>query len=88
MVLVNDLDPSRWPANVNGNNSRTTHDLVKGIFLGLEEDRSDTDGEEFDIDEHPDKNLPLIYDADTYQHRSLIDALAGKNKTADFGAPY
>lgn len=78
MVLVNDLDPSRWPANAKGN-SLTTHDLVKGVFLGLEEDRSDTDGEEFDVDEHSDNNLPLIYDADTYQHRSLIDALAGKN---------
>lgn len=78
MVLVNDLDPSRWPENAKGN-SLTTHDLVKGVFLGLEEDRSDTDGQEFDVDEHVDNNLPLIYDADTYQHRSLIDALAGKN---------
>ena len=78
MVLVNDLDPNRWPATPKGN-SLTTHPLVKGIFLGLEEDRSDTDGQEYDVDEHPDNNLPLIYDADTYQHRALIDALAGKN---------
>lgn len=78
MVLVNDLDPNRWPATSKGN-SLTTHPLVKGVFLGLEEDRSDTDGQEYDVDEHPDNNLPLIYDADTYQHRALIDALAGKN---------
>lgn len=78
MVLVNDLDPNRWPATPKGN-SLTTHPLVKGVFLGLEEDRSDTDGQEYDVDEHPDNDLPLIYDADTYQHRALIDALAGKN---------
>lgn len=78
MVLVNDLDPNRWPVTPKGN-SLTTHPLVKGVFLGLEEDRSDTDGQEYDVDDHPDNNLPLIYDADTYQHRALIDALAGKN---------
>jgi transcription elongation GreA/GreB family factor len=78
MVLVNDLDPGRWPTGDKGN-SLTTHPLVKGVFIGLEEDRTDSDGQEFDVDEHPDNNLPLIYDADAYQHRALIDALAGKN---------
>jgi transcription elongation GreA/GreB family factor len=78
MVLVNDLDPGRWPDGDKGN-LLTTHPLVKGVFIGLEEDRTDSDGQEFDVDEHPDNNLPLIYDADTYQHRALIDALEGKN---------
>ena len=78
MVLVNDLDPNRWPLTKRGN-GLTTHELVKGVFQGLKDGKTDHDGEEYNVDEHPDNSLPLIYDADTYQHRALIDALAGKN---------
>lgn len=79
MVLVNDLDPSNWPT-VEGKNGLLDHDLVKTIFEGVDDEWFDSDSDsDFDLDDHPDNGLPLIYDADNYQHKALIEALNGKN---------
>ncbi len=59
------------------------HPLMRKLF-GIEENGSSNEElvsgeEENSIDEHPLAELPFIYDADSSQHRALIDALEGKN---------
>ena len=41
--------------------------------------RGGTDPSDYDIDNHEESNLSLIFDADTSQHSALIDILGGKN---------
>jgi transcription elongation GreA/GreB family factor/very-short-patch-repair endonuclease len=79
MLLVNDLDPRNWPQGFN----RTTleeHNLVRTVFGDLTpEEGSGAEVGDYDIDNHDERNLSLIYDADTSQHSALIDALGGRN---------
>lgn len=55
-------------------------DLIKSVFSG---GTGGGDGllyaEDYRIDERPEANQPLIYDADSSQHSAIIDVLSGKN---------
>jgi very-short-patch-repair endonuclease len=79
MLLINDLDPRNWPRGFH----RTVleeHRVVRTIFGDLTpEEGTGTDLTDYDVDNHRDNNLSLIYDADTSQHSALIDILGGKN---------
>ena len=72
LAIWNDLDPTKWTNLLN-------HPLLREVFSG----RSDRDGslfsEDYEIDKHPQSDLPLIYDADSSQHSAIIDVLSGKN---------
>ena len=63
-----------------GNENIQTHPIIQNIFgknvinEGVGEYLKD-----YTIDEHPQADIPLIYDADTSQHSALIDVLSGKN---------
>lgn len=77
MMLVRDLDPQNWPREGKGGSKLTEHPIVRQVFeggKGLGEHLED-----YLIDEHKEYGLELIYDADTSQHSTLIDALAGNN---------
>jgi len=78
MLLVRDLDPENWPKD-GRKSALLTHPVVKQVFEGKPKEGDRQYAEEHSIDEHPEANLPLVYDADSSQHSALIDVLAGKS---------
>ena len=83
MLLVRDIDPSKWPTLRNRLSALADHPIVRMVFEGVRQEDGDGAGlalgEDYDVDEHPINNLPLIYDADSSQHSALIDAMSGRN---------
>ncbi len=83
MLLVRDIDPSKWPTSDTGQSGLTEHPIVRMVFEGVgHQDGVDMGlgrDEVYDVDNHPRANFPLIYDADSSQHSALIDALSGRN---------
>ncbi len=88
MLLVRDLDPSKWPAN-GDENSLIDHPIVREVFEG----RADDGGaglslaEEHLVEEGPGASIPLVYDADSSQHSALIDVLSLKKNLVIEGPP-
>ena len=75
MLLLRELEPERWPDNTLEN-----HPLVQQL-LGGQTDRDGVDyASEYAIDDHPRRDLPLVYDADSSQHSALIDVLDGHSR--------
>lgn len=72
LAIWNDLDPIRWPSLLN-------HPLLNELFSGSSDKGGSLFSEDYEIDKHPQANLPLIYDADSSQHSAIIDVLSGKN---------
>ena len=88
MLLVRDLDPTKWPAN-GDENSLIDHPIVREVFEG----RADDGGaglslaEEHLVEEGPGASIPLVYDADSSQHSALIDVLSLKKNLVIEGPP-
>ena len=88
MLLVRDLDPTKWPAN-GDENSLIDHPIVREVFEG----RADDGGaglslaEEHLVEEGPGASIPLVYDADSSQHSALIDILSLKKNLVIEGPP-
>ena len=88
MLLVRDLDPTKWPAN-GDKNSLIDHPIIREIFEG----RADDGGaglsfaEEHLVEEGPGASIPLVYDADSSQHSALIDVLSLKKNLVIEGPP-
>ncbi len=88
MLLVRDLDPTKWPSS-GDENSLVDHPIVREVFEG----RSDEGGaglslaEEHLVEEGPGANIPLVYDADSSQHSALIDVLSLKKNLVIEGPP-
>jgi very-short-patch-repair endonuclease len=73
LAIWADLDPDK-------SDSLLSSELLKDIFEGGRATSSDGfHAEDYDIDEHADGELPLIYDADSSQHSAIIDVMNGKN---------
>jgi len=83
MLLVRDIDPSKWPSRGTDQSELTDHPIVRMVFEGVGHQDGGGAGlgldEVYNVDEHPHTNIPLIYDADSSQHSALIDALSGRN---------
>ena len=73
LAIWADLNVDKWPELLE-------HTLLKRVLSG---GCSNGEGlfhaEDYVIDEHPQADLPLIYDADSSQHSAIIDVLAGKD---------
>jgi transcription elongation GreA/GreB family factor len=88
MLLVRDLDPSKWPAD-GDENSLIDHPIVREVFEG----RADEGGvglgiaEEHLVEEGPGASIPLVYDADSSQHSALVDVLSLKKNLVIEGPP-
>jgi transcription elongation GreA/GreB family factor/very-short-patch-repair endonuclease len=88
MLLVRDLDPTKWPSN-GDENSLIDHPIVREVFEG----RADDGGagfslaEEHLVEEGPGATIPLVYDADSSQHSALIDVLSLKKNLVIEGPP-
>ncbi len=73
LAIWKDLDPANGEALLGS-------PLLKNIFEGGEQKtEAGFHAEDYNIDEHADGELPLIYDADSSQHSALIDVKNGKN---------
>lgn len=88
MLLVRDLDPTKWPEN-GDENSLIDHPIVREVFEG----RADDGGaglsiaEEHLVEEGLGASIPLVYDADSSQHSALIDVLSLKKNLVIEGPP-
>lgn len=83
MLLVRDLDPNNWP-DIGNTSALLSHPLVRQVFEGRPSSAEGTEyADEYAIDEHPKRDIPLIYDADSSQHSALIDVLEGQNRVIE-----
>lgn len=88
MLLVRDLDPTKWPSN-GDENSLLNHPIVREVFEG----RADEGGaglslaEEHLVEEGSGASIPLVYDADSSQHSALVDVLSLKKNLVIEGPP-
>jgi transcription elongation GreA/GreB family factor/very-short-patch-repair endonuclease len=88
MLLVRDLDPTKWPEEGERNNL-IDHPIVRQIFEG-DGDQGGSGlsfAEEHPVEEGPGASIPLVYDADSSQHSALIDVLALKKNLVIEGPP-
>ena len=73
LAIWADLDPAK-------SETLLASELLKDIFEGGRAAASDKfHAEDYDIDDHADGELPLIYDADSSQHSAIIDVMNGKS---------
>ncbi|MDE1892571.1 MAG: DUF4011 domain-containing protein [Betaproteobacteria bacterium] len=88
MLLVRDLDPTKWPAN-GDENSLIDHPIVREVFEGKVDDGGAglSLAEEHLVEEGPGAAIPLVYDADSSQHSALIDVLSLKKNLVIEGPP-
>ncbi|WP_449446581.1 DUF4011 domain-containing protein [Thermomonas brevis] len=78
MLLIRDLDPDNW-SNAKGESTLLSHPVINRIFRGGD-DASDLGyAIEYDLDRHPNADIPLIYDADSSQHSAIVDVMEGKS---------
>ena len=88
MLLVRDLDPTKWP-QIGELNSLVDHPIVREVFEGT----ADTGGQgislaqEHQVEDGPGASIPLVYDADSSQHSALIDVLVLKKNLVIEGPP-
>lgn len=82
MLLVRDLDPENWPL-LNRTSALLGHPVVKQVFEGRPSSGDSQYAGEYEIDDHPKGDIPLIYDADSSQHSALIDVLEGRNRVIE-----
>ncbi len=78
MLLLRELEPQRWPDNALEN-----HPLVQQLLAGRTESDGTNYAPEYAIDDHPRRDLPLVYDADSSQHSALIDVLDGHSRVIE-----
>lgn len=88
MLLVRDLDPSKWPQD-GELNSLVDHPIVREVFEGTPDDGGAglRLAEEHAVEEGPGARIPLVYDADSSQHSALVDVLALKKNLVIEGPP-
>ena len=88
MLLVRDLDPTKWPSN-GDENSLIDHPIVREVFEGSADDGGAgfSLAEEHLVEEGPGASIPLVYDADSSQHSALIDVLSLKKNLVIEGPP-
>jgi transcription elongation GreA/GreB family factor len=72
LAIWSDLDTRKNPGLLESG-------LVKTVFSGGDGDGGGTQSEDYRIDERPDAEQNLIYDADSSQHSAIIDVLSGKD---------
>lgn len=72
MAIWDDLNPVKWPGLL-------TNPLLQQVFSGGSGKDVSLFPEDYEIDSHPQGDLPIIYDADSSQHSAIIDVLSGKN---------
>lgn len=78
MLLIRDLDPENWVSE-EGESTLLNHAVIQRIFTGGNEAVGQGYAEEYDLDNLPAADLPLIFDADSSQHSAIVDVMSGKS---------
>jgi len=78
MLLLLELEPQKWPDSALEN-----HPLVQQLLSGNTGGGGSDYAGEYAIDDHPRRDLPLVYDADSSQHSALIDVLEGNSRVIE-----
>ncbi len=90
MLLVRDLDPTKWP-KVGDKHTLLDHPIIREIFQGAEgEESTDADwgiAGEHDVEKGPGARIPLVFDADSSQHSALVDVLVLRKNVVIEGPP-
>jgi superfamily I DNA and/or RNA helicase len=88
MLLVRDLDPTKWP-EVNQLNGLIDHPIIRAVFEGSESPGGSglILAEEHPVEDGLGATIPLVYDADSSQHSALVDVLALKKNLVIQGPP-
>jgi len=88
MLLVRDLDPSKWPAGLEGN-GLLDHPIIQQVFegRGIAPESSLAIASEHAVEDGPGAAIPLVFDADSSQHSALVDVLALKKNMVIVGPP-
>ena len=88
MLLVRDLDPSKWP-NILEQNGLLAHKIVRQVLEGdtHEAEHEFTLGEDYPVEDGPGANIPLVYDADSSQHSALVDVIVERKNLVIEGPP-
>lgn len=88
MLLVRDLDPSKWP-ELKNKNALLDHPIVREVFEGSS--REGAGGleisEEHNVESGEANKIALVYDADSSQHSALVDVLIQKKNLVIEGPP-
>lgn len=88
MLLVRDLDPSKWPQD-GAQNGLVDHPIVREVFEGKLGETASGLGiaVEHPVESVSAANIPLVYDADSSQHSALVDVLIEKKNLVIEGPP-
>ena len=88
MLLVRDLDPTKWPES-NQLNGLTDHPIIRAVFEGSQEQGGSglSIAEEHPVEDGPGALIPLVYDADSSQHSALVDVLSLNKNLVIQGPP-
>jgi len=88
MLLVRDLDPSKWP-QLDNQHSLLDHPIVREVFEGSAGTVEDGLGiaKEHPVEDGPGAQIPLVYDADSSQHSALVDVLVERKNLVIEGPP-
>lgn len=88
MLLVRDLDPTKWP-DINQLNGLIDHPIIRAVFEGSEEQGGGglSLAQEHPVEDGPGATIPLVYDADSSQHSALVDVLALNKNLVIQGPP-
>lgn len=82
LLMFQDLDPERWPAEKSLESNSLVQSIIMGGSSGNQNASSDANFTgEYDIDAIEDVHMdfPLVDSADSSQHSAVIDAVKGKN---------
>jgi transcription elongation GreA/GreB family factor len=88
MLLVRDLDPSKWP-DIKSKNALLDHPIVREVFEGSTKEGAGglEIAQEHDVETGEANKIALVYDADSSQHSALVDALILKKNLVIEGPP-
>jgi len=88
MLLLRDLDPDKWPADMY-RHSLLDHDLVRQVLGGADAtgSASTATATEHEVEKEPADSIPLVFDADSSQHSAIVDVLHQKRNLVIIGPP-
>jgi AAA domain len=88
MLLVRDLDPTKWP-QIGDQHALLDHPIVREVFEGSrgESDSGWDIAAEHEVEDGAGAKIPLVFDADSSQHSALVDVLAERENLVIEGPP-
>jgi hypothetical protein len=89
MLLVRDLDPTKWP-KIGEQHTLLDHPIVREVFEGSAGKAAEGGwgiAKEHEVEDGPGAHIPLVFDADSSQHSALVDVLSERKNLVIEGPP-